>query len=93
MRTPANIFIINLAVSDMGACVLHSLAAYSNFNGRWAFGAVCCQLYGLSIGLFGLVSILTFSAIAVERCLVITSSPLGLSKWKITRSRAHKVSD
>ena len=39
---------------------------------------------------FGLVSIMTFSAIAFERCIVITSKPLG-AKWKVTRSRAKKV--
>jgi len=91
LRTPANIFIMNLAVADLGACCLHSLAAYSNFNGRWSFGRIGCQLYGLSVGLFGLISILTLSAIAVERCLVITSTPLGISGFKITRGRAQKV--
>ena len=49
-----------------------------------------CQLYGMFVCFFGLVSIMTFSAIAFERCIVITSKPLG-AKWKVTRSRAKKV--
>lgn len=35
---PANTFIINLAISDLCASAFHSMAAYSNFHGRWAFG-------------------------------------------------------
>ncbi|KAK4014840.1 hypothetical protein OUZ56_027350 [Daphnia magna] len=94
---PANTFIINLALSDMSASALHSMAAYSNFNGRWAFGRLGCELYGMGIGFFGLVSILTFSAIAYERCLAIagpaTRSSAGLADghWKVTRSQAQKV--
>ncbi|KAI9553132.1 arthropsin7 [Daphnia sinensis] len=94
---PANTFIINLALSDMSASALHSMAAYSNFNGRWAFGRLGCELYGMGIGFFGLVSILTFSAIAYERCLAIagpaTRSSVGLADghWKVTRSQAQKV--
>ncbi|XP_046454574.1 melanopsin-like isoform X2 [Daphnia pulex] len=68
---PVNTFIINLAFSDMLSSILHSMAAYSNFNGRWAFGRLGCKLYAMGITCFGLVSILTFSAIACERCLVI----------------------
>lgn len=88
---------MNLAFSDFAASTFHFLSAYSNFNGRWAFGSFGCQLYGMAIGFFGLVSILTFSAIACERCLVIAcpivSQVAGLAdgRWKITRAQAKKV--
>jgi r-opsin len=64
------------------------MAAYSNFNGRWAFGRLGCKLYAMGITCFGLVSILTFSAIACERCLVI-----GLvdSRWRVSRLQAKKA--
>nr|CAH0104741.1 unnamed protein product [Daphnia galeata] len=96
---PANTFIINLAFSDMLASILHSMAAYSNFNGRWAFGRLGCQLYAMGVGFFGFVSILTFSAIACERCLVIAglaTEPsaghlLADGHWKLSRSQAQKV--
>jgi hypothetical protein len=42
------------------ASLLHALAAYSNFNGRWAFGRIGCQLYGMGVGMFGLISILVW---------------------------------
>ncbi|XP_057381647.2 melanopsin-like [Daphnia carinata] len=85
---PANTFIINLALSDMAASALHSMASYSNFNGRWAFGSLGCKLYAMGITCFGLVSILTFSAIACERCLVIS---LTDSHWKASRFQAKTV--
>ena len=94
---PINTFIINLAFSDMSASILHSMSAYSNFNGRWAFGRVGCQFYAMGITCFGLVSILTFSAIAFERCLVIagpaTHPSVGLADGhkKVSRSQAQKV--
>lgn len=55
-----------------------------------------CELYGMGVGFFGLVSILTFSAIACERCLVIAcpSRPaIGFAdgRWKVTRAQAKKV--
>ena len=49
-----------------------------------------CEIYGMGVGFFGIVSILTFSAIACDRCIVITAKPMG-GQWKITRSRAKKV--
>ncbi|KAI9553219.1 arthropsin6 [Daphnia sinensis] len=85
---PANTFIINLALSDMAASALHSMASYSNFNGRWAFGSLGCKLYAMGITCFGLVSIMTFSAIACERCLVIGVTD---AHWKVSRFQAKKV--
>lgn len=72
----------------MSSSILHSMGAYSNFNGRWAFGRLGCKLYAMGITCFGLVSILTFSAIACERCVVI-----GLvdNRWKVSRFQAKKA--
>ncbi|XP_025421001.1 rhodopsin, GQ-coupled-like, partial [Sipha flava] len=49
-----------------------------------------CTIYAFGVGQFGLVSIVTLSAIAVERYLVITAKPLSGS-WKLTRHGATKV--
>lgn len=38
LRTPSNVFIINLTICDFCACCLHPLAVYSAFRGRWSFG-------------------------------------------------------
>ncbi|XP_057381332.1 rhodopsin-like [Daphnia carinata] len=85
---PANTFIVNLALSDMSAAALHSMAAYSNFNGRWAFGQLGCELYAMGITCFGLVSISTFSAIACERSLVIG---LAETRWRVSKAQAQKA--
>nr|XP_053635810.1 rhodopsin-like [Cherax quadricarinatus] len=48
-----------------------------------------CNIYGGGVGIFGLVSIVTLSWIAVERLTVIRTS--AASKWRITRATAMKL--
>jgi hypothetical protein len=52
-----------------------------------------CNLYATCIGFLGLNSIVTLSAIACERYIVITSSSCrpAVAKWRITRCQAQKV--
>ena len=38
LRTPANVYIMNVAISDVLSCCIHSLSVYSAFRGRWSFG-------------------------------------------------------
>ncbi|XP_045036544.1 melanopsin [Daphnia magna] len=93
LRTPANVFIINLTICDFLACCLHPLAVYSAFRGRWSFGQSGCNLYGMGVAFFGLNSIVTLSAIACERYIVITSSSCRpvVAKWRITRRQAQRA--
>ncbi|KAK4014393.1 hypothetical protein OUZ56_026916 [Daphnia magna] len=93
LRTPANVFIINLTICDFCACCLHPLAVYSAFRGRWSFGQTGCNLYGMGVAFFGLNSIITLSAIACERYIVITSSSCrpSVAKWRITRRQAQNI--
>ncbi|KAI9552860.1 arthropsin4 [Daphnia sinensis] len=93
LRTPANVFIINLTICDFLACCLHPLAVYSAFRGRWSFGQSGCNLYGMGVAFFGLNSIVTLSAIACERYVVITSSSCRpvVAKWRITRRQAQRA--
>lgn len=50
-------------------------------------------MYGMGVAFFGLNSIITLSAIACERYIVITSSSCRpvVAKWRITRRQAQKV--
>lgn len=48
------------------------------------------MVYACGVGHFGLLSIVTLAAIAVERYMVITSKPFSGS-WKITQYGARKV--
>ncbi|KAG8175379.1 hypothetical protein JTE90_018064 [Oedothorax gibbosus] len=75
LKSPANTLIVNLALSDMLNGFLHPMAAYSSFKQTWMFGRIGCEMYAALCGLFGLVSIVTLTAIAVERCLVISVKP------------------
>jgi hypothetical protein len=48
-------------------------------------------VYACGVGFFGLLSIVTLAAIAVERYMVITAKPFS-GNWKITQYAARKVS-
>ncbi|KAK8742897.1 hypothetical protein OTU49_001722, partial [Cherax quadricarinatus] len=89
LRSAANTFIVNLAASDLLTSLLHYMAAYSSFKHQWVFGKIGCNIYGGGVGIFGLVSIVTLSWIAVERLTVIRTS--AASKWRITRATAMKL--
>lgn len=53
---------------------------------------VGCMLYAGGVGHFGLLSIVTLSAIAVERYWVITAKPLSGSR-RMTKYGARKVNN
>ncbi|CAG0897449.1 unnamed protein product [Darwinula stevensoni] len=74
LRKTATVLVLNLAAADLGNSLMHSMATVSSFSHGWQFGNSGCKFYAGMVGLFGLVSIMTLSAIAVERCLVIASS-------------------
>ncbi|XP_057381617.2 melanopsin-like [Daphnia carinata] len=93
LRTPANVLVINLTACDFISCLIHPMAVYSSYRGRWSFGKTGCNLYATGIGFFGLNSIVTLSAIACERYIVITSSSCrpAVARWRITRCQAQKA--
>lgn len=59
----------------------------------WNIFFAGCNLYGMGVAFFGLNSIITLTAIACERYIVITSSSCrpSVAKWRITRRQAQKV--
>ncbi|XP_066580129.1 melanopsin-A [Amia ocellicauda] len=73
LRTPANMFIINLAVSDFLMSLTQAPAFFiTSLSKRWVFGERGCELYAFCGALFGICSMITLMAIAMERYLVIT---------------------
>ncbi|XP_059469045.1 rhodopsin-like [Neocloeon triangulifer] len=90
LRGPASSFIVNLAIADLCNSLLHSMAAASSFKGKWSFGRTGCVIYAFGVGYFGLLSIVTLAAIAIERYMVITAKPFS-GNWKITQYGARKV--
>ncbi|XP_019571683.2 melanopsin isoform X2 [Rhinolophus sinicus] len=73
LRTPANMFIINLAVSDFLMSFTQAPVVFaSSIYKRWLFGEAGCEFYGFCGALFGITSMITLTAIALDRYLVIT---------------------
>ncbi|KAA0725157.1 Melanopsin-A Mammalian-like melanopsin [Triplophysa tibetana] len=87
LRTPANMFIINLAVTDFLMCVTQTPTFFTtSMHKRWIFGEKGCELYAFCGALFGICSMITLMIIAVDRYIVITR-PLA-SIGVMSRKRA-----
>ncbi|XP_055846890.1 opsin, ultraviolet-sensitive [Episyrphus balteatus] len=71
LRTHANTLVINLAVSDFFMLAKCPIAIYNSFKLGPALGDLGCRLYGFFGGLTGTVSIITLTAIAVDRYNVV----------------------
>ncbi|KAM6067248.1 LOW QUALITY PROTEIN: melanopsin [Chlamydotis macqueenii] len=73
LQTPANVFIINLAVSDFLMSITQSPVFFTNsLHKRWIFGEKGCELYAFCGALFGITSMITLMVIALDRYFVIT---------------------
>lgn len=73
LRTPSNIFIINLAIADFLMCLTQTPTFFVNsMHKRWIFGRKACELYAFCGALFGICSMMTLMVIAVDRYVVIT---------------------
>ncbi|XP_004681111.2 PREDICTED: melanopsin [Condylura cristata] len=73
LRTPANMFIINLAVSDFLMSFTQAPVFFaSSLYKQWLFGKAGCEFYAFCGALFGITSMITLTAIALDRYLVIT---------------------
>uniref|UniRef100_A0A3B4ANL2 G-protein coupled receptors family 1 profile domain-containing protein n=1 Tax=Periophthalmus magnuspinnatus TaxID=409849 RepID=A0A3B4ANL2_9GOBI len=73
LRTPSNIFIINLAVADFLMCLTQTPTFFVNsMHKRWIFGRKVCELYAFCGALFGICGMITLMVIAVDRYVVIT---------------------
>ncbi|KAJ3586180.1 hypothetical protein NHX12_012581 [Muraenolepis orangiensis] len=84
---PAEFFIINLSISDLGMTLsLFPLAIPSAFSHRWLFGKVTCQVYALCGVLFGLCSLTNLTALSFVCCLKVCSPNYG-NKFSASQAR------
>lgn len=68
LNTITNLLIENLAFSDILMAILHMpFWIISLRYGRWVFGHVVCQIAGVTQLVFGIVSLLTMTGIAINR--------------------------
>ncbi|KAF6207831.1 hypothetical protein GE061_016280 [Apolygus lucorum] len=78
LRTPSNLLVLNLAVSDLMMLSKGPIFIYNSLHFGPALGIAGCQLYGFLGGLCGTASIMTLAAIALDRYFVI-ANPLDPS--------------
>ncbi|XP_011258142.1 rhodopsin [Camponotus floridanus] len=82
LRTPSNLLVVNLAISDFLMMLCMSPAMVINcYYETWVLGPLFCELYGLAGSLFGCASIWTMTMIAFDRYNVIVK---GLSAKPMT---------
>ncbi|KAM9844982.1 melanopsin-like [Aulostomus maculatus] len=78
LRSPSNLLVVNLAAADFLMSLTQSPVFFvASLHRRWVFGELACELYAFCGALFGITSMMTLTAIAVDRCLAITR-PLAL---------------
>ncbi|XP_051509664.1 opsin-5-like [Myxocyprinus asiaticus] len=69
---PAEFFIINLSISDLGmTATLFPLAIPSAFAHKWLFGELTCLCYAVCGVLFGLSSLTNLTALSSVCCLKV----------------------
>lgn len=69
--TPRNLYIVNLAVADLGLCLLvMPFTLVSMLRTRWTLGALLCKLVPVAQGTNITVSAGTISAIALDRSVL-----------------------
>lgn len=86
LRTPSNLFVINLAFSDFCMYFTNGPAmTLANYRQAWTFGPLACELYAYTGMIFGLVSIWSMTMIAFDRYNVIVK---GLSGKPLTSNGA-----
>ncbi|XP_056403432.1 opsin-5-like isoform X3 [Hyla sarda] len=84
---PAEFFIINLAVSDLGMTgTLFPLAIPSLFAHRWLFDWLTCKYYAFCGVLFGLCSLTNLTVLSSVCCMKVCY-PLYGNKYSFSHSR------
>ncbi|XP_051508522.1 opsin 7, group member c [Myxocyprinus asiaticus] len=88
---PAEFFIVNLSVSDLGMThSLFPLAIPSAFAHRWLFGEVACLCYAMCGVLFGLCSLTNLTALSSVCCLKVCLPNYG-NKFSSSHARVMVV--
>ncbi|ROT69741.1 opsin [Penaeus vannamei] len=76
LRSPANMFVVNLAFSDFMMMLSQFPMFVTNClsGGYWSLGAFACRVYGFLGTVFGLTSLVTLVAIGYDRYCVIVKA-------------------
>ncbi|XP_063076291.1 teleost multiple tissue opsin a [Engraulis encrasicolus] len=88
LRSPINLLLINISLSDMLVCVLGTPFSFAaSTQGRWLIGARGCVWYGFANTLFGIVSLISLAVLSYERY----STMLGSTEADSTNYRKVSV--
>lgn len=86
-----NLLIENLAYSDILMATLHMpFWIVSLSYGKWVFGDVVCEVTGVTQLIFGIVSLLTMTAIAINRYLKVCKRHL-YTKFFSSRKTTYMI--
>jgi len=90
LRSPTNMFIVNLAFSDFGMMLTQGFPVGVGIfmSPVWPYGAFACKLYACLGNIFGVSAIVTMVVIGYDRYNVIVK---GFSGTKITAGKAAIV--
>nr|UXP11773.1 eye absent 3 [Polypedates teraiensis] len=84
---PAELFIVNLAISDLGmTATLFPLAIPSLFAHRWLFDKVTCKYYAFCGVFFGLCSLTNLTVLSSVCCMKVCYPAYG-NKFSSSHSR------
>ncbi|CAL8359200.1 unnamed protein product [Boreogadus saida] len=82
LRTPTNLLLVNISVSDILVSVFGiNFTFVSCLKGRWIWSRATCTWDGFSNSLFGIVSIMTLSALAYERYIRVVHAQVVDLRW------------
>ncbi|KAM9802915.1 teleost multiple tissue opsin 2b [Syngnathus typhle] len=73
LRTPVNMLLLNISVSDMLVCVFGTTLSFvSSIHGRWLLGSSGCSWYGFINSCFGIVSLISLVILSYDRYSTLT---------------------
>ncbi|XP_018651524.1 putative g-protein coupled receptor fragment [Schistosoma mansoni] len=85
MRTRGNLFILNLAISDLTLCLItqpFNLIRLLNGNYNWILGQFLCKFSSMFQGTNIFVSTFSITAIAIDRFQMVRSKDISNTKIK-----------
>ncbi|CAB1312490.1 unnamed protein product, partial [Coregonus sp. 'balchen'] len=82
LRTPTNLLIVNISISDLLVSVIGiNFTFVSCIKGGWVWNSATCIWDGFSNSLFGIVSIMSLSALAYERYIRVVHAKVVDFPW------------
>ncbi|XP_056145847.1 teleost multiple tissue opsin 2b [Lampris incognitus] len=73
LRTPVNMLLLNISVSDMMVCVFGTTLSFaSSVRRRWLLGRHGCSWYGFINSCFGIVSLISLVILSYDRYSTLT---------------------